>query len=298
MPSRDVFARLFGVIALAAVAGCTKFDALNAAVPSGSYRLKANVRYGELARQKLDVYQPRHAAPGAPVVIFFYGGSWQAGSKRDYRFVGEALASRGFVAVLPDYRLSPDVTFPAFVEDGARAVRWVHDHAGRYGGDPCNVFLMGHSAGAHIAVLLTLDPHYLGNVGLDRDAIRGTAALSGPYDFIPGPDTRAAFGLDPTGSDPPAAAIEPITFAANSADHASPLLLVHGLEDDVVEPAQAIRLATAIRLAGGNVQYLPYPTLGHAGVALALAAPFRWLAPVLDDTAAFFRTHVSPPACP
>lgn len=272
-------------------AGCSSFDVLNAMVPSHGYLRTSDVPYGAHPRQNLDVYRPRANAksaepPAAGVVVFFYGGYWNSGSKADYRFVAEALTSQGFVAVLPDYRLYPDVTFPAFVEDGALAVRWAHDHAARIGGDPQRVYLMGHSAGAHIAALLTLDEHYLADVGLSTSAIRATAALSGPYDFVPGPETRAIFNMSKDDQTPPPG-INPIHFANDGA--APPMLLIHGKRDDTVEPANTFRLAQRIRSTGGTVRTITYAKRGHVGVALALACPFRWLAPVLEDVTDFFN---------
>ncbi|HMB94824.1 MAG TPA: alpha/beta hydrolase, partial [Tepidisphaeraceae bacterium] len=194
---RDVhpLVHLLIVCLMLPMAGCTEFDLLNATIPCWGYSRTSDLKYGELPRQKLDVYRPRGKPAAAPVVIFFYGGDWQSGNKSDYRFVADAFTSRGFVAVLPDYRLYPQVTFPSFVEDAALAVRWTHDNAANFGGDPRRIYLMGHSAGAHIAALLTLDEHYLKNVGLDRSAIRATAGLSGPYDFVPAPYDRPPFGM-------------------------------------------------------------------------------------------------------
>src|SRR5690349_19511778 len=125
VPSGTLAARRLLWLCLASLAccgGCTKFQVLDATVPHCGYHLTADLAYGPQPRQKLDVYEPADRPRGAPVVVFFYGGAWQAGEKGDYRFVGQALASRGFVAVLPDYRLYPAVRFPAFVEDGAAAV--------------------------------------------------------------------------------------------------------------------------------------------------------------------------------
>ncbi len=149
---------------------------------------------------------------------------------------------------------------------------------------------MGHSAGAHIAALLTLDEHYLQDVGLSTNAIRATAALSGPYDFVPGPETRAIFNMSPGETTPPRG-MNPIDFAAEGG--APPMLLIHGKRDDVVDPANAVRLAQKVRSAGGTVRRITYGKRGHVGIALALARPFRCLAPVLDDVTAFFRTHDS-----
>ena len=272
------------------LSGCTRFDVLNATIPTCTYTRATPLAYGDVPRQKLDIYRPRalrpDAKPGAKVVVFFYGGDWQAGQKGDYRFVAEALASRGFVAVLPDYRLYPHVTFPKFVEDGALAVRWVHDHIDQFGGDPHQVYLMGHSAGAHIAALLTLDPHYLAAVGLEPKSIRATVTLSGPFDFLPGGTEREVFGMKP--GDLPDPNIEPIHFANG---RSAPMLLVQGQQDDVVIPDNATKLAAAIRRAGGRAEVLSYGKLGHAGTVLSMAWSFRWLAPVLRDTAAFINAH-------
>lgn len=267
--------------------GCSRFDLLNATVPPLGYTAARNIVYGPLERQRLDVYTPCHPVPRAPIVIFFYGGDWQSGSKADYRFVGQALASRGFIAVLPDYRLYPAVTFPAFVQDGAMACRWVHDHATALGAAPDRMYLMGHSAGAYIAAMLTLDARYLRAVGLDRGNIRATAALSGPYDFVPLPDDRRVFGIarDDTHTYP---AMEPIHFVDG---REPPMLLVQGLKDPTVNPRNAYRLAARIREAGGHVELIVYPQLGHVGVVLSLASCFHWLAPTLTDTCAYFETH-------
>ena len=293
--------------------GCSRYELLDATIPSCGYVRTADVSYGPLPRQKLDVYRPTgaSAATPAPVVVFFYGGGWQEGEKANYRFVAQALTSRGFVAVLPDYRLYPEATFPAFVEDAAQAVRWAVDHAADIGGaGGRGVYLMGHSAGAHIVALLTLDEHYLLDVGLDRTAaVRATAALSGPYEFDPGPGYREVFGgaatgppagaadraanwaaaTNPAGSGEPTPAdprSQPIHFADG---RAPPMLLVHGLADDVVDPANADRLAERIRRKGGAVRTALYPGKDHVAVVLGFAWPFRRLAPTLDDVTAFFR---------
>ncbi len=279
---------LCGLLPLPA-AGCSRFDILNALVPSGNYLRTSNVAYGDRPRQNLDVYRPRSRAKSPPargrgVVIFIYGGSWDSGSKSDYRFVAQALTSRGFIAVLPDYRLYPKVAFPAFVEDAAKAVRWSRDNVARFGGDVDRIYLMGHSAGAHIAALLTLDEHYLKDAGVDPGVIRATAALSGPYDFVPGPDTRGVFRMS-AGESIPDARIQPINFVDGNEP---PMLLIHGAKDNVVDPSDTAELAAKIRQAGGSVRTIIYPKRGHAGTALALASPFRRLAPVLRDVTAFF----------
>jgi acetyl esterase/lipase len=265
--------------------GCSRFDVLNSLVPSTGYRLTRNVAYGRLPRQQLDIYQPDHAKPRSRIVIFFYGGYWSYGKKADYRFVGQALSSAGFIAVLPDYRLYPTVTFPGFVQDGALAVRWVHDHADQIGGDPKHVYLMGHSAGAHIAAMLTLDGKYLKAVGLDRSAIAGTAGLAGPYDFRLGPDTDPIFNVHST-TQPVDRGFEPIEWVDG---HEPPMLLLQGDADTTVDPANATKLAARIEKKGGAVKLIIYSGRGHEGIVLALAAHFRWLSPVLADVTRFFN---------
>jgi acetyl esterase/lipase len=267
--------------------GCTSLQMLNATVSHRGYVRTTNIPYGTDPRQKLDVYLPKKMTPPAKVVIFFYGGSWREGSKTDYRFVAQALTSRGFIVVLPDYRLYPQVIFPAFVEDGAAAVRWVRDHISTYGGDTNHLYLMGHSAGSHIAALLTLDGGYLKNVGLDRNVIRATATLSGPYDFTPNPWDRPVFGMgtNETTINPN---IEPITFVDGKEP---PMLLVQGLRDKIVAPSNAVNLAARIHEAGGKVKYITYPKRGHFSVVVALVWPYQWLAPVLEDVTDYFNQY-------
>lgn len=256
-------------------------------VPPYGYCQTNDVAYGPLPQHHLDVYKPNHPDPSHAVVVFVHGGHWRFGTKADYRFAGEALASRGFVAVVIDYRTYPDTTFPGFVQDGALALRWVHDHARNFGGDPGRVYLMGHSAGAHIVALLTLDESYVRSVGLDRQAIRGTAAMSGPFDFVPPKEDYAAFNMtaDDARPDP---LTQPIRFARADAP---PMLLMQGDQDTTVDPVNTTRLADAIRAAGGKVDVIRYPCRAHVGVVLALAFPFRWLDPVLDDASNWFKGH-------
>src|SRR5688500_1911214 len=127
----------------------------------GSRRVARDVPYGEGERQALDIYAPRQVGGPLPVVFFTYGGSWMDGDRRNYDFAGRALAAQGFVVVIADYRLVPELEYPGFLEDCASAFAWVVDHIGQYGGDPRRIALMGHSAGAYNATMLALDPAYL-----------------------------------------------------------------------------------------------------------------------------------------
>jgi acetyl esterase/lipase len=269
------------------MAGCDRFAVLDCIVPASGYHRLSNIAYGPATRQTLDVYQPTKSTPPVGIVVFFYGGDWQFGTKEGYRFVGQALASKGFIAVLPDYRLYPQVKFPEFVEDGALAVRWVHDHAASLDGNPSAVFLMGHSAGADIAALLTMDGHYLQSVGLDRNSIRATAGLSGPYDFVPYELDLPVFGLK--GGETPYDAMEPIHFVDGKEP---PMLLVQGMMDTTVNPNNTKNLAKRIQETGGQVKTIYYCTRAHVGVVLSFVYPFRWLAPTLRDVTEYFRENM------
>lgn len=260
---------------------CSPLLVFNAVMPKdGGVRVAArDVAYGGDARQRLDIYVPaRASAKPLPVIVFFYGGSWNSGVKNGYGFVGRALAARGFVVAIPDYRLVPQVRFPAFLEDGASAVRWLRGHAADYGGDPARIVLAGHSAGAYNAAMLALDPQWL---GADRAAVRGLIGLAGPYDFLPldGPAVAAAFGQEPHPE-----LTQPVHFLTPGDP---PAFLATGDRDTVVRPANSDSLASKLRAAGVTVERRTYPEVGHAGLVTAIAVPFRGKARVLDEMADF-----------
>lgn len=265
------------------LSGCSPLRTFNALVPkdSGGRLVAKDLAYGAGERRRLDVYAPRRAAAEAlPIIVFFYGGSWNSGDKDGYAFAGRALAAQGFLVAIPDYRLVPEVRFPGFVEDAASAVRWVRANAARFGGDPDRVVLAGHSAGAYNAAMLSLDPRWLGR---DRIAVKGFAGIAGPYDFLP-LDTavsQAAFGAVQN-----LPATQPVSFASAGDP---PALLVTGSEDDLVYPRNSLRLAHLLRAAGVPVETRIYDEVGHVGVLTALSRPLRSRAPVLRDVAAFAR---------
>ncbi len=257
--------------------------AFNALVPKdeASARIAADIPYGEGPRRKLDIYAPIAKQPGQrPVIVFVYGGSWANGSREGYGFAARALAAAGFVTFVPDYRLVPEVYFPGFIGDCAAAVRWVRAHAKDYGGDPDRIVLVGHSAGAYNAVMLAVDPRWLGK---DRGVIRGFAGLAGPYDFLPldGPVPIRTFGRWPRPEE-----TQPIRYADASAP---PMLLLEGSEDETVWPKNSINLDRRLRQLGVSSTLRIYPGIGHAGIVTALAKPFRYRAPVLEDVVAFAR---------
>jgi acetyl esterase/lipase len=253
----------------------------NALMPKdrASARMAKDVAYGAGDRLKLDVYAPRSAAARPrPVILFIYGGSWNSGRRQGYAFAARALAARGFVVAVPDYRLVPEAAYPDFLRDCADAFRWARRNAAAYGGDGERIVLVGHSAGAYNAAMLTLDPSLL---GADRKAVRGFAGLAGPYDFLPLDDdsTIAAFGAWPRPVE-----TQPISHAAPGAP---PALLLHGEDDSRVKPRNSRKLAQLLQAAGSEVRLKLYPGLGHVGILTALAVPFRRQAPVLDDLVDF-----------
>ncbi|WP_454280735.1 alpha/beta hydrolase [Sphingomonas sp. Marseille-Q8236] len=278
-----------GVTALLAVlaASCSPLTTFDALVPKdrGGIRVAKDVAYGPDLRQRLDVYVPRVPAQGRrPVVVFFYGGSWNSGTRAGYAFVGRALAAQGFMTIIPDYRLVPAVEYPSFVQDGAAAVRWSATHAGNYGGNGRSIVLMGHSAGAYIAAMLAVDPRWLGDT---RAVVKGLVGLAGPYDFAPFnvDASRAAFGRFPKPAE-----TQPVTWAGAGDP---PALLLYGADDKVVEPRNSLALAAKLRDEGVAAELRSYPKLGHVGILLALSRPFRGRASVLQEVTGFVRrvTH-------
>jgi acetyl esterase/lipase len=256
---------------------------VNLAPAFSGTRAERGIEYGPEAWQRLDIYAPSaRAGHKRGVIVFFYGGRWTFGAKESFRFIGDAFARRGYIAVIPDYGKYPRVRFPAFAEDGAKALAWVYDRIADYGGDRDRIFVAGHSAGAHIGALLAADPHYLAREGKSRSAVvRGFAGLAGPYAFTPSePDLEAIFG-------PPERypAMQVTTFIDGTQP---PMLLLHGGADTAVRRSNLDRLEASIREKGGIVKSAVYPGVDHIWIAGALS----WLnfrgPPVLDDMLAFF----------
>jgi len=274
------FSVLTGLIG--ALSACTATGALNSLEPKDGVTVTRDLAYADGPRQRLDVYAPSRPAPGRPVVVFFYGGSWDSGSKTDYAWVGDALARQGYVAILPDYRVFPEARWPMFLQDSAIAVRWAHDHAGTYGGDVSRLVLMGHSAGAYNAIELAVDGRWLGAVGMDpHTEVRAVVGLSGPYDFLPleSDELKAIFGPE---------ADRPNTQPINHVDgRSAPMLLATGDQDHTVDPGNTDRMAARISSRGGKVGVIHYPRLDHVRMVAALATPLRWLAPVMRDVTSF-----------
>jgi len=277
----------------ALLTACSAVDVLNATVSTDTYRRVSDLAYGPEARHQLDVYLPAKAvadrsleAGGAPMVVFFYGGSWSSGDRADYRFVGEALASQGIVVVVADYRLSPQVRYPVFIEDSALAVRWVFDSAPKYGGDPERVFVMGHSAGGYNAAMLALDKRWLAAVNLSPAKLAGWIGLAGPYDFLPIGDRKTQVAFEwpntPANSQP--------MFHASSAS--PPALLIAPVDDKSVNPQRStVALAQRLKSSGVRVESELYDSVGHVTLLAAMASVLRGRAPVLERVSGFVKAN-------
>lgn len=279
MTRRGVFAGALGAL----TAACSPLSLLNTLGPRdrGARRVARGLAYGDDPRQTMDVYAPT-GARDLPVVVFFYGGGWDSGSRAHYGWAAQALAAQGFLVALPDYRIVPQVRFPAFIEDAAAATARVAEIARDHGGAAGRLGVLGHSAGAHLAMMITLDRRYMAAV--DRpDLIRAAAGLAGPYEFLPFnvPASVNAFGRAP---DP--TLTQPVTFARADAP---PIWLGHGTDDVVVHAEDTEILRDRLRALGAPVEAKLYPDLDHADLIATFSPLFRKKAPVLADVSDFFR---------
>jgi acetyl esterase/lipase len=270
---------------LSTACGSLSFAVVNLPAHFSPASRTSDIAYGTEPWRRLDVYQPPgvRAGSAAPVIIFCYGGNWTSGSRKDYRFVGSALADKGYVTFVPDYGHYPAERFPAFIEDLAAAVSWIQAHATDFGADPKRIVLMGHSAGAHMAAMLALNSNYLRAAGADPARIVGLIGLSGPYDLAPNtPTLHAIF------SAPYSEADWQVTRFAS--DRAPPSLLIHGGDDKLVWPSNSEHLAAELRQHRVPVQLRIYPGIGHAVVVGALSPVLRFRAPTLTDVDAFMKS--------
>jgi acetyl esterase/lipase len=265
---------------------------LNTFAPKSGFSSATNIVFDKASGLKLDVYTPDNARK-APVVVFFYGGRWQADQtkpKEDYLFVGQALTSQGFVTVIPDYRTYPPALYPTFVQDCAKAVAWVHANIGTYGGNPDAIVIMGHEAGAYNAAMLALNPRFQQAAGGSRGWLKGMIGLAGPYDFLPivDPTLRAIFGSPDQYN-----STQPVMWVDGSNP---PILLIHG-EVDTEVPVQNTRsLAQHIQNAGGPVETVIYPDLDNQWVLNSLSSTWRTRADVLPNITEFVRRVTGTPA--
>ena len=280
-----LFRALMLVTFAGALGGCSPFVVLNAVAPGKGFSRQTDIAYGPHSRQQLDLYVPDATVRRPfPVVVFFYGGGWESGKRKDYRFVGAELATRGVMTIVADYRVYPEVVFPKFIEDGALAVKWARDHAAQSGGNPNRLFLMGHSAGAQIAAMLALNKQYLRAAGADPLPIAGLIGLAGPYDFLPLKKAR----LKTIFGDPAPRSTQPIDFVTTDAP---PALLIYGSDDTRVDPGNSLRLAAALKSVDRPADVRVYPGVGHSRVVAGFSATLARGVPVTDDVMRFIDSN-------
>ena len=262
---RRALTTALGVAAATALAACSPIKLLNGLVPTDTYQFQGDIAYGPAPRQQLDVYQPLpDTAPARgrrPLVVFFFGGTWTTGDRESYRFLGEALAARGAVVVVPDYGLSPRHTYPVFVRDSALAVKWALDNA----------------------AMVALDGRWLGELGASPRQLAGWIGLAGPYDFLPigDPQTRVAFDWPRTPADS-----QPLAHVTPGAPRT---LLMAAAKDNLVYPERnTLPMAAALRAAGVPVEVRVFDNLSHVTLMGAFGKPIQWLGgPVLPPVVDF-----------
>lgn len=275
--------------------GCqaTLFAGINGVSKSSGVVATHDIVYDAQHQLKLDVYRPAglNLAQGqrAPVVVFFYGGSWKSGKRQWYRWVGEALARRGLVAVLPTYREYPQVKLDGFMTDAANAVGWAHAHAAQYGGDPRQMFLMGHSAGGMIAALLATNEQWLAGVDMHPRQLDGFVGLAGPYDFLPLKEQDYINMFGATHAEQLRS--QPVHYVNGNEP---PMLLLQGKADKVVALKNTYSMAAAMRAQGESVQTKFYPDVGHIMLLLSMSRPFRGRADTLQDAVTWIKAHAVP----
>ncbi|CAM3216779.1 esterase [Pseudomonas floridensis] len=282
---RAIFRTLITGALLTFLSGCSVFNVLNTLTPASGVHETPDQAYGPDPRNRLDIFMPKSRPEHAPVVVFFYGGSWTHGERANYAFVGRALAERGIVAVVADYRLYPQASYPGFLEDSAKALAWTRKHISTYGGDPERLYVMGHSAGAYNAAMLALDPRWLAREGESPSIISGWIGLAGPYDFLPikDPEIQRAFLFPNTPRDS-----QPINHISAGAP---PALLMASNKDKEVDPKRNTGgLALKLREAGLPVRELYFSRTNHGSLIGAFARPLRSLAPVIDEVVMFVNS--------
>lgn len=280
---KSLFRRWLALATLPLFCGCQA--AFFGVVNTGQRAIVAQTRsYSTEHALDLDIYRPVGVSGATPVALFFYGGSWRSGERAEYAFVGKALAARGVLTLVADYRKFPQVGFPGFIDDAAQATRWTFDHAREFGGDPGRIFLVAHSAGSQIVALLGTDAHYLAAVGLKPRDLAGVVGIAGPYDFLPLTDPKL---VEVFGPEPEWPASQPIRFVDGDEP---PFLLLQGTGDRIVDPRNSRVMAARLKEVGVPVTYKTYAGIGHFRILAGIR--YTSLAPTLGDVVEFLRSPV------
>ena len=290
---KNNFSRYALVLMAGLSSACSPIKVLNTLVPETSYELVSAVEYGSHARQKLDIYLPITTQKSSSikssalkkVIIFYYGGNWDSGARADYKFAAEALASLGHIVVVPDYRVYPDVLFPGLMTDPVSVAKWVKMNIKKYNGDNNKIFLAGHSAGAHIAVMMAINPEYLAKELLKPSDYAGVIGLAGPYDFLPLKSDRLKTIFGPEAEQWKS---QPINFVDGKNP---PLFLAIGTKDNTVWPRNSINLAKKIKEKNGLVEVHEFAGYGHIDMVAKLARPLRGNGELLKSVITFIDQY-------
>ncbi|MEP1421008.1 MAG: alpha/beta hydrolase [Erythrobacter sp.] len=255
--------------------------------------LKAKIATGDHPEQKLMVWGSDDSSQNEtlrPVLLFVHGGSWNSGDPESYGFVGRAFVKQGFIVVLGGYRLGEAGKYPAMIEDTARAIAWTHEEIEQYGGDPQNIVIAGHSAGAYNVMMTALQDTWLARHSLSSNDIAGVVGLSGPYDFLPldSESTIASFGHVEEGK--ALSATQPINHV-NSGAPAK--LLIHGEKDTLVKMRHSRALAGLAGDAGVDVGLELYPEMTHSDPLISIAAPWRERRDIVQKISDFVRQQTA-----
>lgn len=194
------FLRVFPIIILS---GCSAVQIVNSVSKIYPVEVEKDIAFGDNPRDTMDIYYPKSKnenSANTPVVVFIYGGSWNRGEKSEYEFVGRKLASLGYITMLPNYRVYPEVKYPDFLKDGAKSIAKLVDQLKTEKYQPLKpsdkIVLMGHSAGAYNAAMLAMDDRWLARENLNRaDLIEGLIGMAGAYNIYPigVPEVRPVF---------------------------------------------------------------------------------------------------------
>ncbi|MBI1903740.1 MAG: alpha/beta hydrolase [Planctomycetia bacterium] len=226
-------------------------------------------------RQSLDVYAPTEGK-NLPVVVWIHGGGWQRGDKSEVQKKPQAFVDKGFVFISVNYRLLPDATIKQMAGDVAKAIRWTHDHARDYGGDPNTIFVMGHSAGAQLAALVCTDDSYLTAEGLSLSTINGCVPVDGdtydvPMQIAAVEERRAGIYRQKFGDEKSQKDLSPVTHVAKG-KNIPPFLILH-VADHPETKAQSHRLAKALEEAGISAKAFPAEGKSHTTINADLGLP-------------------------
>jgi acetyl esterase/lipase len=257
---------------------------INSLAKSKEFESHQNLPYADKAHNNLNLFIPKNQNIKA-TIIFFYGGCWGNCStlnKDHYLFVVDTLVQQGYAVVVPDYRKFPDVLFTEIIEDAKLATQWTIQNLKRYDITNENIFLMGHSAGAHMAAMLVADENFLGK---DLNRISGFIGLAGPYDFYPFTDQYMYKLFSPENDYFNSL---PINFINGNEP---PHLLLQGKKDKRVFIHNAVNLAEKLKLNGVDHQLVLYEKMSHTRILLSLSKVFKNRSNVINDITQFIKKH-------